>query len=285
MEQEWIHRAVDGSRASTPGLARLSLLGLGVDALAATRDDVYAFTHAVMYRTDFGARRSPLPRAWRAIEADAEACLAFSLDAQDYDLAGEVLLTWPLLHRAWSPAATFGFHVLMKVEDEAGFLPPPGITTDPYAGLEGTERSTAVLADTYHTACVMGLLSLAALRDGCSPPVAIATTGPRYGGASEAILELIDRSSDGRAAPHWTDNARALTAGQRAALGSLFLAICLRRAATAMNLGLVRDALRIASEHGLLDAPAPRQALELLHRATRLAAHRSPASSRTAIPG
>ena len=275
MEQEWIHRAVDGSLESTPALARMSLLGLGVDALASTRDDIYAFTHAVMYLTDFGARRSWLPRTWTAIEADAVASLAFSLDAQDYDLAGEVLLTWPLLRRAWSPAATFGFHLLTQVEDEAGFLPPPGITADPYVQLSGTERSTVVLADVYHTACVMGLLSIAALRDGCAPPAAIAGTG-RYQGASEAILQLIDRSGDGRPAPHWRERTRALTAGQRDGLSPLFVAICLRRGASALNLPFVRDALRVAAKHGLLDAPAPRQALQLLDRATRAVGHVEP---------
>jgi hypothetical protein len=284
MEQEWIHRTVTPSSMSTPALARWSLLGLGLDALASTRDDVYAFTHAVMYLTDFGARRSRLPRTWAAIEADAVASLAFSLDAQDYDLSGEVLLTWPMLRRAWTPAATFGMHLLAQVEDEAGFLPPPGITTDHYLRLSNAERSTVVLADVYHTACVMGLLSTAALRERCAPPATIAETG-QFQGASEAILELVDRSADARPAAHWRGFARTLSPGQRDALSPLFLAICLRRGATTLNLPIVRDALRVAARHGLLDAPAPRQALQLLDRATRAAGRGgSPHSKPAALP-
>jgi len=76
-----------------------------MDLLNGSRDDVYAFTHALMYVTDFNIRPRRLPRRRAAILAEAEAALARCLDEQDYDLGGEVLLAWPLTGRSWSPGS------------------------------------------------------------------------------------------------------------------------------------------------------------------------------------
>jgi hypothetical protein len=46
-------------------------------------------------------------------------------DIQDFDVAGELLMTWPMLQRRWSNGASFGFLCLAHAEDEAGFLPHP----------------------------------------------------------------------------------------------------------------------------------------------------------------
>jgi hypothetical protein len=269
MEQEWIARVTRRSHTQSPHLARSSMLGLGLDALASSRDDIYAFTHAVMYATDFGARQPRLPRGWPATRADAEAALAWGLDVEDYDVTGEILLTWPLLRRPWSSAGAFGFRVLADVEDHAGFLPPPGMQADAYARLTGAERSAQVLADAYHTAYVMGLMSAVALLPGQAPPVEVRPTRHRAR-ASADLLELLDAVGPEREA-HWRSTVRSLTEDQCDELSPLLLTICLRRAATARDLGMMHSALQIAADDDLLGAPAPRQAAELLGRAARLA--------------
>ena len=99
-----------------------------MDLLGGSREDICAFTHALMYVRDFNNRPLRLPRAKRLILADAEAALAWCLGEQDYDLAGEVLLARPLTRTDWNAVAGFGFRVLATVEDEAGFLPAPSPT-------------------------------------------------------------------------------------------------------------------------------------------------------------
>ena len=107
-----------------------SALGRPADLLSTRKDQAYAFTHALMYLTDLGSRRVRLPRSPSTIAAEADAALASSLDEPDYDLSGEILLTWPYLHRRWSASAILGFAILASVEDRLGFLPAPGLSLD-----------------------------------------------------------------------------------------------------------------------------------------------------------
>ena len=109
LEQAWLARIWNVYQARPRYDSRLvseSMLGGPVDALGATRLDIYAFTHAVMYASDLGRRAIPGARARTAIAADAEASLALCLDTNDFDLTAEVVMTWPMLGIAWSAAAT-----------------------------------------------------------------------------------------------------------------------------------------------------------------------------------
>src|SRR3569833_1855631 len=101
-----------------------------VDLLHGTREDLNAFTHALMYATCFNSAPWGINIESFEILDEAEAMLARCLDEQDYDLAGELLLAWPLTGSDWSALATFAFNVLLRVEDEASFLPSPATCLD-----------------------------------------------------------------------------------------------------------------------------------------------------------
>ncbi len=130
LEQDWLRTSCGHSKTSVRrhmiSVARKSALGRPMDVFGGTREDVYAFTHALMYVTGVGFSPRRLPRAKVTILAEAEAGLARCLDEPDYDLGGEVLLAWPLTKSKWSAAAAFGFRVLARAEDKAGFLPAQG---------------------------------------------------------------------------------------------------------------------------------------------------------------
>ncbi len=277
LEQAWMRRMGglpqdegDTAEADRTDVA-ISILGRPLDALAATTDDAYAFTHALMYATDLGMRAAPLPRDPLDIAADAEVAIGACLDDQDYDLGGELLLTWPLLRRPWSPTAAFAFACLAAIEDEAGFLPGLSISPAAYAALEGTERTRYAVAMSYHTAYVMGLLCAMALRPGQSPPTTVPQSRRRRG-ASEALARAAVDVRPADRSPLWETRFAGLGLGQRDRLAPLQLAILLRRAVSARDLGSVQGLLRAAADHDLLDAPAPRQALGLLRRASMLGA-------------
>jgi hypothetical protein len=272
LEQEWLRRVWDpppGTPAPRAGTATRSILGTGLDVLSATQDDIYSLTHALLYLTDLGGRRVRLPRPARIVVAEAEAALAHTLDDQDYDPAAEVLLTWPLLRRRWSAAATFGFRVLMRVEDEAGFLPAPTVKLDRYWELSGEARTRYTLAMAYHTVYVMGLLCGAALRPGCAPPAELPRTGISRGSA-ELVLEAgVDRD----AARHWSDQLAEASPRDRDSLAPLLLTIELRRAVAGRDLTAVRRLLEVAAGRAeLASTLAAQQAVELLRRARALEA-------------
>jgi hypothetical protein len=244
------------------GLPMRSALGRPADLLSTRKDQAYAFTHALMYLTDLGSRRVRLPRCQSTIAAEADAWLAANLDEPDYDLSGEILLTWPYTRRCWSASAIVGFAILASVEDRLGFLPAPGVSLDHLLTLSGDDRSRYITASSYHTAFVMGLLCAGALRDGCRPPLA-APVRTCDRGAAAKLLDLIgpmETKAD------WKDHLQALRPQDQDSAAPLLLNICLRRAAVRRDLGVIRSVLLVGQQHSLLDAPSPRQAAELLRR-------------------
>ena len=266
LEQQWIKEVWNNSRngnhrrISSP--AHASVLGQSIDLLSSSREDVYAFTHALMYVTDFNIKPQRLPRPRRVILTEAEAALAFCLDEQDYDLGGEVLLAWPLTGKSWSAAATFGFRVLASVEDKAGFLPTPGTRLDRLNKLEGDERAAYLLATVYHTAYVMGLLCAAALAGDRTPPAKIQTRGAVHGSAQILLpfLEAQERN------PHWRDELELLNDSERDAIAGLLLSMALRHKTKQRDFAAVHQLLSIGYSLGLADNPASSQAAEMLER-------------------
>ena len=264
LEQDWIRRVWDPGQdhpRADAGLGASFILGRSMSVFTATRDDIYTFTHAIMYLTDLGERRVRLPRSRAETIASAEAALARCLDQQDYDLCGELLLTWPYLGERWSALATFAFRVLARVEDEAGFLPAPLTRLDRYYSLSGDERSHYAMATVYHTVYVMGLVCAAALRPGKAPPLKILHS--RRSRGAEVLIEFID-SDDSH--PHWRDNMSKLDRRERESLAPMLLTIALGRAVERRDFQRVRTLLECSLKFGLVTHPAPRQAAGLLRR-------------------
>ncbi len=175
-----------------------SVLELPSDIAGGSRDQAYAFTHLLFYLTDFGYRSVPgIVDLQSTVLGEAEGLLARYLDAEDYDLSGELLMTWPLLGAQWNPAAAFGFRVLARVEDETGLLPCGNIHLARLEKLGGDEAARYALGTAYHTAFVMGFLCAISLRFGRNPPARISARG--YDKAWVRELEPILEVDQG----HW----------------------------------------------------------------------------------
>ncbi|WP_342733568.1 hypothetical protein [Bradyrhizobium sp. B117] len=92
----------------------------------------------------------------RAIAAIAEAfdesaaVLARALVVEDYDLAAEALMAWPLLSSPWSPAAAFGFRVVASLEDKVGFLPEGRLGGEPASAPERSRENQVRARDVPH---------------------------------------------------------------------------------------------------------------------------------------
>src|SRR4051812_33893718 len=150
-----------------------------IDVLSDGREDAYSLTHLLFYLTDFGLGPPPvMKRPLGDVLTEIEALLLRYLDLEDYDLAGELLMAWPQLGVAWSPAAAFAFRVLARVEDSVGMLPCGNVDVGHLDRLEPAERGRYARATAYHTAFVMGFLCAASLHDRSQPPATI--DGDRY---------------------------------------------------------------------------------------------------------
>jgi hypothetical protein len=233
LEQEWLRQGW----LYPEGMLRLranihvtqSALSRTIDLLHGSRDDIYSFTHALMYLRDFNLFPRSLPRQSECILAEAEGMLARCLDEQDYDLAGEVLLAWPLTGESWSPAAAFAFRVLYNVEKAAGFLPTPATRIDRIKDLDTDSGRKYFLAAAYHTVYVMGLLSSAALAPDRRPPVNIPKVAVRAGAfdAVSACLYPDDHQA------HWQEELEKLEPAERESLAGFLL--CIARSSAAIS--------------------------------------------------
>lgn len=265
LEREWLGRLWAPARAASgqreAGHERWSALARPLDALSASREHLYAFTHALLYFTDLGERQVRLPRGRASVLLDAEAAVAACLAAQDYDLCGELLLAWPYLRAPHGAISRFALSVLARVEDEAGFLPAPLTRVDRFRALEGDERTRYALTTAYHTVYVMGLLCAAEL----------AHPGPRVRaglpeGARGAAAALTRHLPEADRGCHWWADFGALPAPEQDALGPMLLTVALERAFERRELGAIRSLLEEAVRLSLVNAPAPRQAAALLER-------------------
>jgi hypothetical protein len=250
--------------AEFEAIARKTALGNQIDLLNGTRDDAYALTHAAMYYTDLGGWQTKLPRRREEILDESAAVLARALMVEDYDLAAEALMAWPQLSTAWSPAAAFGFRVLASLEDRTGFLPAGRSASSQLLRLDGHDKTRCALATSYHTAYVMGMLCVVALKPAMASPFEIA--GPRYPMA--LIAQLLARVT--RTGAHWEQVFRSCDADEQAALAPLLLDVALLQASRKSDAAQMADLLRTAVAHGLADTSLCAQSAELLARAGAL---------------
>lgn len=264
LEQAWLKRAWAGPRPASDQrvqrLARRSALGRSFDPLSGSRENVYAFTHALLYVRDFNIDPLPLPRSTEDILLDAEAAVARCLEEEDYDLCGEVLLAWPLTGTPWSPIASFACQVLARIEDEAGFLPSPATRVERVHQLEDRERREYLLATAYHTAYVMGLLCAAALQPGNQPPDGMPRCSPR----PRASRRLLPHQSEQRR--HWRDDFDRLSPSEQDGLADLIFATAVYRRTRNRDFAGLREVLAIGYDEGLVATPMASHAAEMLER-------------------
>lgn len=262
LEQAWIDQLAGPPLPAA--VARSTALGCGVDVITGSRDNWYALTHAVLYATDLGLRAVELPRHRSAVLREAESLLAGTLDGDDFDLAGEVLMAWPMLGEPWSPVASFAFDVLCGIEDEIGLLPSLAIDGAAWHRHSGRARQEFALATSYHTVYVMGLLCATILRQDsarATPP-----KGTTHGARVRPSDVLIaDRSPT----PRWQSRYESLTAREQAILDPFVFDVAIRRAIRQFDFGVAQQMVVRAAEHGIWTA-AVEQAAGLLQRARHL---------------
>jgi hypothetical protein len=262
VEKRWVSYLRGGHDATRVCRRDLvgSVLDCPLDILGGLRDDAYAFTHLMMYCTDFGYQTCRLPRRRSVILGEAGSLLARYIDVEDYDLAGEILLAWPLTGASWSASAAFAFRVLATVEDQAGILPCGNINLSRLTQLEGEERARYALGTAYHTAYVMGFLCASALRPGRMPPARIA--GPQYERAFlDRLLHYVDDDQG-----HWQPVFSSLLEEEQRVLTPFILDIALMQSCRRHDYQAAGEIVSISSEYRIACSPMCRQAAELLER-------------------
>lgn len=258
LERLWLLGMLDGDPTIDPADLAGTVLAHELDVLHGTRDDHYAFTHALFYATDFGRCPGAVPTTLvPGLVAQARSALAGALDDDDYDLAGELLLTWPLLGVPAGPVEATALRVLAEVAEQVGTLPSLTLALPQPEGAAVAAADAAVLS-TYHTGFVFTVLAALAGRVPWAAPEA-SRREPLDGGAGAGTT--LDWPDDGRR-PGWLAVPAATFA-----MGALPLEARLRRLARA---GRASDLAQLLCRRGVPSTPATRQALHLLQRLSLL---------------
>jgi hypothetical protein len=261
-EKLWVEQLLTGEQpdAAWRHCLRNTVLNRGIDILGGQRDDAYALTHLVMYCTDFGFRAGKFPRKPSLILDEAASLLAKCLDAEDYDLAGQVVLAWPLTATPWPAAAAFGFRVLARGEDAVGVLPGGTTRLDRLDRLHGLEKNRYAFATAYHAAYVTGLLCAVSLRPRRAPPVQM--IGPPFN--ARLLDRLIDRIECDQG--HWQAEFMKLNRSEQDALGPFLLDIVIAQKCRKRDYAAVNELLVMAAKYQSARSALCGQAAEFLER-------------------
>lgn len=262
IEQEWIKKVWNNIDTSIDKLISYTLLAHPIDLLHGSREDRYAFTHALMYSSELNITSMKLPRKGKEIIDEADAMLAKSIDEQDYDLASELLLSWPLMEEPWSTASVFAFHILVRILDEIEFLPSPGIQIQIPQKLENGDRKRNLFSTTYHTIYVMGLLCSVILQHRRNPPKEIPKNNS-IGGSAKKIMSFLKQHGD---TPYWISVYDGLNEHEQDSLASFLFNVALIRNTRKKDYENLYQLLKIGHELGLTDTAIARQTAELLER-------------------
>jgi hypothetical protein len=166
--------------------------------------------------------------------------LARCLEREDYALAAEVLLAWPLTGESWSAAAAFGFRVVMGARDA------------------GLGRSFQAEIDAAYAA---GMLCAACLAPGRRPPVRVVSASAGRAGSFAAVLARMD-GVDAR----WMVELDRMEAAEQEALAEFVLGIGLQRGFQRWEFGAMERLLSVAKGLRLGSSPVAVQAGEMMGR-------------------
>jgi hypothetical protein len=265
LEQAWLASLLSGTRFDARLVSRTSLIN-GIDVISGSRDDAYSLTHALMYATDFGNVEPGKCLPSDQILSIARSALSGVLDDDDFDLTGELLLSWPFLRKSWDDTASFVFAVLANVEDDVGVLPSLALDLREYKKLPAESRKNYVAAVAYHTAYVMGLLCSSALHSEKHPKASLSTVDVPTEFTS-GLLHILKREAR---TPQWLRYAETLPENSRNACAGFFLDVALRRH---MRKTEFREAFELITEATGFGIEVSRlfvQAAEMLNRLTRV---------------
>lgn len=264
LEREWLRSIWDGQH-SEDGFKfwiPLSCLKHQVDLFSEGSDGVYALTHAIMYATFGGKEISGLDATEQLLTV--EALLVRFMDEQNYDIAGELLMAWPLLRKPMTPAAKFAMECMIEIEERVGFLPAPGLDRSKVEGKEIGERRTYIYSINYHTVMVMGLL--------CGSLLGNTDCAEIKANEVDHSMEMenwLMNELHGGKQPHWMEFYLKLKLVHKQALIPWLYQVFLMRHVIDRKYMHVKKMLELSNGSSLEALPVSRQAKELLHRLAR----------------
>ena len=165
MEIRWLQSLLfTDQRACFDDLLSASILKAEAHPLRMSTSDSYAFTHALMYVTDFGDQPLPGNLEISYLRSLTNQLIAAQIVNENLDVLGELLMSTMFLGRPWSVRARFAWHFLDETWNQFGVLPSPSFEAMEYAKLSAKDARAYAFKHTYHTIYVGAILCSLILR-------------------------------------------------------------------------------------------------------------------------
>lgn len=160
-EAQWLYWLQTATiHPETSSTLRATCLGRGMPVLGSLTEDIYAFTHCLLFLADLGNQYwQDLPRDNGIILSEALSLLITSMDYGNFDLGVELLWAWPILGQSMDGTAEFFYSILCTIQGENGYLPGPFFQKVVHDSLSESLRKHYVALTCYHSTLVMGILA------------------------------------------------------------------------------------------------------------------------------
>lgn len=170
MDRRWTAALMGGGTPSFVDLIPHSITRGSPQPAQMTRSDAYAYTHSIMYLTDFGMTVSEAVNYGR-VRFVVDGYIMKYIAAFDLDLLGEMLIVACCIGAHDSPYYKLGRLLLAQIWNEFGIVPGPGFSPTKYEALNVQERRWYTAAECYHTTFVAGMLFSVeqAMEASCTP--------------------------------------------------------------------------------------------------------------------
>lgn len=149
---------------------KVSILNTNASVIDMSRNDEYAFTHALFYSTDFGESFLPKSLSQSKINKVLNGGLAKNILKEVLDILGEFLICSNLTRNTDSFYYLEGLKYLFNIWDRLGFLPSPTFSVEEYSNLSSKESTAYIFKNIYHTYYVGGILCCTLLSKTNSQP-------------------------------------------------------------------------------------------------------------------
>lgn len=165
MEVRWLQSLLFADeRVCFDDLLPASILNAHAQPLRMSTSDTYAYTHALMYLSDFGDRQLPHSLNLDQLSRLNDKLIAAQIVNENLDILGELLMATIFLGKPWSARAQFGWHVLAETWSQFGVLPSPSFEVKEYTKLSSSDARAYAFKHTYHTIYVGAILCSLILR-------------------------------------------------------------------------------------------------------------------------
>ena len=154
----WVYN-VNRGKSINLNTFKNSIIKLGTHPIYMERSDAYAFTHSIMYLTDFGKNYNFIHQSKFKIDIYNVLCASINwyLFVKDYDILAEMLISYFYCNFEINERVLIALGTMIDHWENFSYLPGPNYKQKTYEGLEEHLKKPYYFQHLYHTCYVFGL--------------------------------------------------------------------------------------------------------------------------------